>query len=217
MGYLNSYYDIEKKPINSYPEQLVKYLVRKFKIGNKTLLEAGVGRSEHLKIFEEIGVKTFGFDSDTSALNFNKNIKIFDSETEIWPYSENSFDVIYSKSFIEHLKEPNLFFKNAFKILRPGGLLITLTPDWESNYKKFYDDFTHRSPFTRISLQKIMEYNNFENSTVIKFRQLPIVWKYPKLNLICDLIAPFVPVRTEQKFLRWSRELMLIGSGIKPE
>ena len=62
-----------------------------------------------------------------------------------------------------------------------------------------------------------MEYSGFSDIEVVKFRQLPIVWKYPQLNILCDIIAPFVPVRTEQKFLRWSRELMLIGSGIKPQ
>jgi len=107
--------------------------------------------------------------------------------------------------------------KEAFRVLKPGGLFLSLVPDWESNYKIYFDDYTHKTPFTIISLRDIYLLFGFDSVNVIKFRQLPIVWKYPQLNILCDIIAPFVPVRTEQKFLRWSRELMLIGSGIKPK
>ena len=101
-------------------------------------------------------------------------------------------------------------------MLKPGGLLLTLTPDWEAQYKTFYDDYTHFRPFTKISLRNIKLAEGFEDVSVFKLRQLPVVWKYPALNLICAAISPFIPVRTKSKFLRWSRELMLVGSGIKP-
>jgi hypothetical protein len=42
-----------------------------------------------------------------------------------------------------------------------------------------------------------------------------LVWKYPFINIFCALISPFIPVRTHNKFLRWSRELMLIGYAEK--
>jgi len=217
MGYLTSYYNLRDKPKTSYPEKLVQYLIHKFDISGKTLLEAGVGRSEHLFLFQKNGLKISGFDSSLEALEFNNELEIFDSENEVWPYPDDFFDVVYSKSFVEHLYQPVKYFEEVIRILKPGGRLITLTPDWEVNSPKFYDDFTHKSPFTVVSLRKIMEYSGFSDIEVAKFRQLPIVWKYPQLNILCDIIAPFVPVRTEQKFLRWSRELMLIGSGIKPQ
>ena len=36
---------------------------------------------------------------------------------------------------------------------------------------------------------------------------------YPKQ--LCAFISPFIPVRTKNKFFRWSRELMLVGIGMK--
>ena len=85
-----------------------------------------------------------------------------------------------------------------------------------SNHKTYFDDYTHRTPFTCVSLADIYKMTDFQDISVRKFRQLPIVWRYPAMNLLCALIAPFVPVRTEIKFLKWSRKLMLIASGIKP-
>jgi hypothetical protein len=58
---------------------------------------------------------------------------------------------------------------------------------------------------------------DYENIRVVKFRQLPIVWKLPILNTLCAFISPFIPVRSTNKFLRWSKELMLIGYGKKQQ
>jgi SAM-dependent methyltransferase len=127
-----------------------------------------------------------------------------------------TFDVIYSKSFIEHLYYPEKYLEEAYRVLKPNGMFLTLVPDWESNYKIYFDDFTHRSPFTSISLTDILKMSDFNKIKVFKFRQLPIVWRYPFINIFCSLISPFIPVRTQNKFLRWSREIMLIGVGKKP-
>ena len=53
--------------------------------------------------------------------------------------------------------------------------------------------------------------SGFHDVEVSKFRQLPLTWKYPALNIICSIIGPFISVRTNNKLLRWSRELMLIS------
>ena len=148
-------------------------------------------------------------------LGFTIPIKRNNLKTD-WINRINSIDIIYSKSFIEHLANPDNFLKESFRVLKPGGILLTLVPDWESNYRTYYDDYTHKTPFTIISLRDSYRIHGFKNVDTIKFRQLPIVWRFPLINYFCAAISPFVPVRTKNKFLRWSRELMLIGSGRKP-
>jgi SAM-dependent methyltransferase len=143
-------------------------------------------------------------------------VKQADLEKGRLPYDDNFFDVVYNKSLMEHLWNPDNFLKEVYRILKPDGLVLCLVPDWISNYKIYFDDFTHRTPFTNIALNDILLMCDFANVNVIKFRQLPIVWKFPILNVLCSTIAPFVPIRTKTKFFRWSRELMLIGSAYKP-
>ncbi len=138
-------------------------------------------------------------------------------EKEKLPFDDNSFDILFSKSFIEHLSDPSNYLDEAFRVLKPGGMLLTLVPDWESNYKIYFDDYTHRTPFTLVSLNDAYKMFGFEQIEVFKFRQLPIVWKYPALNYFCAAISPFIPVRVNNKFLRWSRELMLVGAARKPK
>jgi SAM-dependent methyltransferase len=182
------------------------------------ILEPGCGRGEHLRIFQDLGLEVYGLDISPEApkLGNDLNISVCNLESGKVPFPDNFFDVVYSKSFLEHLKEPHMFLKEALRILKPGGLILSLVPDWESQYKTFYDDHTHRSPFTSVSLKDVQLITGFRDVKVYKFRQLPVTWKYPLVNYFCAFISPFIPMRTTVSFLRWSRELMLIGEGRKP-
>ena len=56
-----------------------------------------------------------------------------------------------------------------------------------------------------------LDYDNIENPEQLKDELSKLETTF------CAFISPFIPVRTQQKFLRWSRELLLIGYGIKPK
>ena len=217
--YLKIVYGKDARPYTKYPEKLTDYLFNAFAMKEgMTLLEPGCGRGEHLRLFKQLGLDVYGLDlsPEAPALAKDLNISVCDLEVEALPYPDDHFDVIYSKSFLEHIRDPSKFLKEAYRVLKPGGLILSMVPDWESQHQKFYDDYTHVSPFTMISLKNIQLVIGFEEVEVYKFRQLPIVWQYPILNKFCSHISPFIPVRTKISFLRWSRELMLIGTGRKP-
>ena len=217
--YLDVVYDKKSHPITTYPPKLIKYLFDKYSMtrGQK-LLEPGCGRGEFLDAFSNLGMVCYGLDLSPSAGEFLNNIEVkhADIENDSLPFEDNFFDVVYSKSLMEHLRHPDSYLKEVFRILKPGGTVLCLIPDWEANYKTFFDDFTHIMPFTRVSLNDILMMTDFVEVNVTRFRQLPIVWRFPFLNIFCASISPFIPVRTKTKFFRWSRELMLLGSARKP-
>ncbi len=217
--YLKVVYDTKSHPQTTYPGKLCSYLFHTFKMqkGQK-FLEPGCGRGEFLEEFNKLGLECYGIDLSEYSGTMCPDVEVkkrIDLENDLWPFRDNYFDIIYNKSLMEHLRNPDRFLLEARRVLKPGGKIICLIPDWESNYKTYFDDFTHRTPFTSVSLSDIYQITDYRNIRVYKFRQLPIVWRYPFINSFCRFISPFIPVRTKNKFLRWSRELMLIGYAEK--
>jgi len=220
--YLQVIYGEGVRPYTDYPSKLVTHLFERFnmKPGMK-ILEPGCGRGEFLKVFKSLGMDAVDLDRSEVSRDLlgeeSIEVSVCDVEADTrLPFPDNSFDVIYNKSFMEHLNHPDVFLREAYRVLKPDGMILCLIPDWESQYKTYFDDFTHRTPFTKPSLEDIFKISDFENVNVTKFRQLPIVWKFPILNYVCAAISPFIPVRVENKFFRWSRELMLLGCAFKP-
>lgn len=215
--YLSTVYG-NAKPRTSYPDKLARYLCERYSIApSMNLLEVGCGRCEFLYGFAKQGVNVTGVDLSPFAKQSapDLDIHLADISKEALPFDDESFDVVYSKSFIEHLENPETYFSQVYRVLGNGGGCLTLVPDWESCYKTYFDDHTHKTPFTRISLQTIYEMAGFRDIQICLLRQLPVLWKYPMLEYVSKCIAPFVPVRTKNTFLRWSRELMIMGIGYK--
>ena len=220
VDYLNVIYDEDSHPFTDYPTRLAGYLYQAFKLGGReTLLDVGCGRGEMLNSFAALGLQVSGVDISKAAHALSPDLAIShcDMETDKLPFSDNSFDIIFSKSVLEHIRNTDHFVSEMRRVLKPGGVILCMVPDWESNYKIFFDDYTHKSPFTIVSLSDLLKIHDFIDVVSYKFRQLPIVWRHPWTNFICAIISPFIPVRTNIKFLRWSRELMLIACATKPE
>jgi len=215
-------YDVTKRPLTDYLRQLALYLFDRYELRGKKLLEIGVGRGEVLLELAKLGVECTCVDQDPSAIEMllerckTEGLKIncilADAEVAI-PVLENFYDVIYTKSFLEHLRDPVAFLVNAKTALASTGFFLMLIPDWESNFTIYFDDITHKTPFTTETIRQACLLAGLHNIEVEKFRQLPATWKYPILNFLARLISPLIRPRTKSKTLRWSRELMLLATA----
>ena len=220
--YVSVIYNEGDKPFTQYPDKLARYLFSRYKLSKGVkILDLGCGRGEFLKGFIKCGLDGHGVDRSTIAKSVCPEVEILQSdlENEPLPYDDNSFDAVFSKSVLEHFYYPEKLVQEIYRILNPGGLVITMVPDWESVYKTFYDDYTHRTPFTLTSLRNIFIINRFDNVKVEKFRQLPFLWSLPWLQPFCSIVAVIAPrsLRPYSKFVRFSKEVMLLSSAVKPK
>ncbi len=222
--YLETIYSQENKPFSEYPSKLIAFLIKKGNLKkNQKILELGCGRGDFIIEFKKKGLDAYGVDISNFSENFFPDLKFsqVDLENNKLPYENASFDVIYSKSFIEHFYYPEKIFQEAHRVLKPGGLIITLTPEWQYIYKSFYEDFTHRVPFTNESLKDIHLMNNFKNVTVESFVQLPILFeesiKSKFFYIISFLTRIIIPdyFRMKTKWIRFSKEIMLLSIARK--
>lgn len=219
--YLSVVYNEQHKPLTAYPAQLSAYLFNRYGLTREmTLLDVGCGRGEFLQGFSNCGLTVCGIDRTIAAERIcnTAELKAVQLEHEKIPYADNTFDVVFSKSVIEHFYYPEKIMQEMYRVLKPGGQIITLTPDWTSIYKIFYEDYTHRTPFTLGSLRDIQLMQGFDEVQVEAFFQLPFLWRYPYLKPIFFCIGKIFPrcLHPLCKTLRFSWELMLLSSGKKP-
>ena len=216
--YLSVFYNSKNTPETDYPSKFVKYNIERFKLENKNLLEIGCGRGDFINEFSKKNLVCYATDKlETAKNNLNSKVLFYqhDMLKEKLPFENNFFDTIYTKSLVEHIDNHEFFFLECKRVLKKNGILITYTPDWESQYLNFFDDLTHIKPFSIISLKNSYEMYGFEDCKVEKFYQLPLVWKFPYLRYLLRIIALLIPIRSKIKFLRFAKELMLLGFARK--
>lgn len=221
--YLSKEYDVNKRPLTTYPEKLAQYLFNKFEMRvSDSILEIGAGRCELLSGFKKLGLDCYAIDSAPSAkiwadeADINFQLLNYNSETSFNPFNRK-FNFIISKSFIEHISTPVEYGIQCLEVLEENGSNIILTPDFETNYRIFFDDITHIKPFTTPSLTQLFELSGYVDVDVFRFRQLPSTWNSSTMNSLAWITSLFSHHRSKKKWFRWSRELMIIGSGKKPK
>jgi len=220
-NYIEVVYNNKDRPFTQYPDKLARYLSSRYELveGSK-LLDLGCGRGEFLGGFIRCGLNGYGVDQSARAVSVCPEAEILQSdlEKEVLPYKDNFFDVVFSKSVIEHFYYPEKLVMEIYRVVKPRGLVITMVPDWESAYKTFYDDYTHRTPFTVNSLKDIFLINGFDNVKVEKFRQLPFIWSLPWLKPFCSLLASITPrsLGPHSKLIKFSQNIMLLSTAVKP-
>ena len=223
--YVSVVYDNNRAPKSDYPFRLASYLTCRFdmKKGSK-LLEVGCGRGDFLKAFYGLGIDCHGIDvSDSCAKNMPElNVACMDISENRFPYDDNTFDTVYHKSVLEHFSSPDHIMKETSRVLKPGGRVIILTPDWASQMKVFYEDFTHCRPYDARAVSDLLAIYGFTDAHAELFYQLPAVWDHPSLKIFAHLLGMMISVpyarkltdMTKIKFFRWSVELMVLGCGI---
>jgi 2-polyprenyl-3-methyl-5-hydroxy-6-metoxy-1,4-benzoquinol methylase len=213
-NYVEVAYKETEKPFGEYPLQLAEYLADRYhmKKGMK-LLDNGCGRGEFLHAFGSMGMEVHG----TDVSSYCKDARIVDLNKENLPYPDNYFDVVFSKSVIEHISNTEHYVNEMKRVLKKGGVLILLVPDWETQYIIFYEDPTHIHPYTVKSVERLLKMCEFGNVKTEKFVQLPSVWHNSFMRGVSNIVRLAGPVKKihKNKFIRFSRELMILGSGTK--
>lgn len=136
---------------------------------------------------------------------------IHDIDRQPLPIQDNSFDLIYSDQFLEHVENLIFVMSEAYRVLRPGGIMISRVPYFRSSYA--YIDPTHRRCFTINTLDYFVDGNylsdnyslsEFKFSAIYKFIESPLDSSYLKSFLARFLKnrALKAPHRFENSF--WS-------------
>lgn len=108
----------------------------------RRILEVGCGTGHWLQGLEKTGATVFGLDFSRGMLEqAERNIsdpRLVQGSALDLPYSEDSFDLVYCVDAFHHFGDPQLFLKQVYRILRPGGNLAILCNDPHSGEVIWY-------------------------------------------------------------------------------
>ena len=108
----------------------VSFIEKVINLPKSTILDAGCGTGEHLKISHSKGYKVFGFDLNSQMVEVaNKKIKNHFEVGDLLTYkTEKRYDVAISFfAVFNHLKNYNQFLKAVCSLkecLKPNGIII---------------------------------------------------------------------------------------------
>jgi SAM-dependent methyltransferase len=232
-NYLETVYFAEEYGKDEYPQKLCDYLYERYfedyaraHAGEKLkLLDIGSGKGNHLVGFSRHNIEGYGIDKREECVEILDyfDIRECDMEKDSLPFEDNTFDFIFSKSVIEHVYNTDNFLDESYRVLKPGGIMVLMTPDWRSQKNYFWDDYTHVKPFTRKGFQNSLKLKNFKDVGCVKFYQLPFVWKYPWLSFVPKFISVIPDMfrftdadeMRSRVWIRFSKEQMLLAKGVK--
>jgi 2-polyprenyl-3-methyl-5-hydroxy-6-metoxy-1,4-benzoquinol methylase len=100
------------------------------------LLEVGCGYGYFLRCALDAGYDAYGIDLSPAAIEHAAQRypgRVFRGLLEEAPELQGQrFDVVFASHLIEHLLDPIAFLRAAGRLLRPGGLVVLVTPNIKS-------------------------------------------------------------------------------------
>jgi ubiquinone/menaquinone biosynthesis C-methylase UbiE len=146
----------------------------------KRILDIGCGIGQFMEFDPK---RSVGVDINTAAVKICKkkglNVKVADMQS--LPFKKNSFDGIFSSHTIEHFISPVEVMNEIRRVLKKGGRLVLLTPNYPK-YKRFWDAWTHMKPYTKIGIQNMVETFGF------KVIHLYTPARIPGMGRLCRLL-----------------------------
>lgn len=86
-----------------------------------------------------------------------------DASTELQMLGESTFDVALASNVLEHFT-PDVAASvvgDVAALLKPGGRFVIIQPNFRYAWRRYFDDYTHRSVFTDVSLPALLRSHGF--------------------------------------------------------
>lgn len=227
-NYLRVVYEEGQRPQSGYPDRLAARLMDLAGLrSGMRLLDAGCGRGEMLVAFARRGLACEGLDLAEGASCPHPGVSVRQADIfgSAWPCEDAQYDAVFLKSVIEHVMDPALLLAECQRVLKPGGALIVLTPDFASTMQVFYEDPTHVHPYVPKSLRDLFAMHGFAQARAERFCHHERIWEGGLARLLADLcwLALSTPAAralaraTGCKFIKWAVERQVLGICRKAE
>lgn len=115
-----------------HPYRILEETIDQEVTAGKTILEHGCGYTAPLlrtylnRNATLVGVDVVPFDQSEEGL------RLINADIGQLPIEDNTFDLVFSRSVMEHVTDPSRVYRETFRVLKPGGKWVFLTANrWD--------------------------------------------------------------------------------------
>ncbi len=125
---------------------------------------------------------------------------VLDAARDLGRFGAASFDTVLASNILEHF-EPGVaasVVDDIGRVLKPGGRLVIIQPNFRYASRQYFDDYTHRSVFTDVSLPNLLRARGYRID-LVQPRFLPYSMRGTRLpirpwTVRAYLHSPFKPM-----------------------
>jgi SAM-dependent methyltransferase len=118
---------------------------------------------------------------------------VLDASRDLHSLGSASFDVVLASNVLEHF-EPDVAASVAGAVhglLKRGGRFIVIQPNFRYSSSTYFDDYTHRSIFTDVSLPALLRSRGFDID-VVRPRFLPYSMRGSRVPITSWLVRAYL-------------------------
>ena len=125
---------------------------------NASVLELGAGYCEfinHIRATRKVALDIVETVREVAAPDVETHVG---SCTQLAFAGDSSLDVVFASNLFEHLLLPDLELTlgEVRRVLKPGGKLLVIQPNFRYCYRDYFDDYTHVMIYTDRSLADVI-------------------------------------------------------------
>ncbi|MGL5819942.1 MAG: class I SAM-dependent methyltransferase [Phycicoccus sp.] len=156
---------------------LCRYLARWVRPDDE-VLELGAGWCDFANHVVAGRVTAMDIDPTVERAAASHVVPVVGDCTDLARFADDSFDVVFASNLLEHLERADAtrLLAGARRVLRPGGRLVLMQPNFRLAPGRYFDDYTHVAIYTDQSLSDYLTAEGWNVGTVLA-RFLPLTVK----------------------------------------
>lgn len=133
-------------------------------------LDIGASSGYMVEAAKEAGVVAEGIEPSPSGVEAarERNITLMLGTAEKLPYENETFDIIHSHHVFEHVADPMKAAQEAYRVLKPGGIVLIEVPNQFDNIRFWRDVLFNRVPQRKRNIRSIHHLTFFSRKAMRK-------------------------------------------------
>lgn len=178
---------------------LVESFFYRFSSADSTVLEIGAGYCDFINNIQ--AKKKYAFDIWEGIRDYaNRDVQaIVGSVQDLDQIPDGSVRLIFASNVFEHIEQSKLAEMLGYlhRKLETEGRLVIVQPNFKYAFREYFDDYTHCSIWTDVSLADFLRAHNWQVEHVApKFMPLSLKSRLPTCPLLIKLylLLPYKPL-----------------------